>query len=57
MPYSSIPVRYLPKKLTNKDRKKQLKMLSMSRKMYKKNKYYIRKKVASYKSKPSKCII
>jgi hypothetical protein len=53
MSYSNIPVRYLPKKITNKDKKKQLKMLAKSRKMYKQNKYYLRKKITSYKSKPS----
>lgn len=49
-----VPLRYLPKKLTKKDKKKQLKMLMKSKKMYKKKKYYTREKVASYKSKPSK---
>jgi hypothetical protein len=51
-----IPIRYLPKNLTRKDKKKQIKMLSKSRKMYKQRKYYTRKAVASYKSKPSKHI-
>lgn len=49
-----VPIRYLPKKLTKKDKKKQLKMLMKSKKMYKKKKYYTREKVTSYKSKPSK---
>ena len=48
-----IPIRYLPKKLTRKDKKKQLNMLLKSRKMYKQNKYYTRKIVASYKNKKS----
>ena len=52
-----IPIRYLPKKLTRKDKKKQIKMLSKSRKLYKQHKYYTRKPVASYKSKPSKHIV
>jgi DNA-binding Xre family transcriptional regulator len=51
-----IPVRYLPKNLTQKDKKQQIKMLAKSRKMYKHRKYYTRKQVASYKSKPSKHI-
>ena len=52
-----VPVRYLPKSLSNKDRKKQSKMLLKSRKQYKKHKYYTRKKVASFKSKKSKHIL
>lgn len=46
-------LRYLPKKLTLKDKKKQARMLMKSKKLYKKGKYYTRKKVASFKSKPS----
>jgi hypothetical protein len=49
-----FPVRYLPKVLTRKDRKKQLGMLMKSRKLYKNKKYFTRKKVSSFKSKPSK---
>lgn len=49
----SIPIKYLPKDLTQKDKKKQLSMLLRSRRMYKKGDYYTRKKVASYKNKPS----
>jgi len=48
-----IPIRYLPKKLTRKDKKKQLNMLLKSKKMYKQHKYYTRKSVASYKNKKS----
>lgn len=50
----SFPVRYLPKTLTKKDKKKQLSMLTKSRRMYKKDKYYTREKVSSYKNKKSK---
>jgi hypothetical protein len=46
-------LRYLPKKLTKKDRKKQASMLLKSRKMYKKGKYYTRKQVSSYPHKKS----
>ena len=46
-------MRYVPKRLTRKDKKKQIKMLMMSRRLYKKNKYYTRKEVPSYKSKTS----
>jgi len=52
-----INLRYLPTRLTKKDRKKQAKMLLKSRKMYKKGNYYTRKKVASFKSKKSSHII
>ena len=52
-----IPIRYLPKNLSKKDTKKQVQMLLKSRKMYKKNKYFTRKKVSSYKSKTSNHIL
>jgi hypothetical protein len=48
-----IPIRYLPKRLSRKDRATQLKMLAKSRKMYKQGKYYTRKKVSSFQSKES----
>lgn len=43
-----INLRYLPNRLTRKDRKSQSKMLMKSRSMYKKGKYYNRKTVKSY---------
>lgn len=52
----NIPIRYLPKNLTKKDKEKQLKMLRKSRKLYKRQKYYTREKLPSYKSKPSRHI-
>jgi hypothetical protein len=52
-----IPLRYLPKNLSKKDKKKQVQMLLKSRKLYKKRKYFTRKKVASYKSKTSNHIL
>jgi len=48
-----IPIRYLPKNLSKSYQKKQLAMLKKSKKLYKNKKYYTRKRVASYKSKPS----
>lgn len=51
-----IPLRYLPNKLTKKDRVSQVHMLNKSRKMYKKGLYYSRPTVKSFKSKPSKHI-
>lgn len=51
-----IPIRYLPKKLTKSDKKKQIKMLMKSRKLYKQGKYYTRKPISSYKNKSSRHI-
>ncbi len=48
-----VPLRYIPKRLSRKDKKKQVMMLNKSRKMYKKGIYYTRKPVKSYQSKPS----
>ena len=48
-----INKKYLPKSLNRKDRKKQLFMLQKSARFYKKKKYFTRKKVNSFKSKPS----
>jgi hypothetical protein len=50
-------LRYLPNKLTKKDKKKQYRMLIKSRKLYKKGNYFTRKPVSSFKSKTSKHII
>jgi hypothetical protein len=52
-----VPIRYLPKSLSKKDKKKQISMLKKSQKMYKNKKYYTRKPLASYKNKTSKHII
>lgn len=49
----NIPVRYLPKFLTQKDRIQQRCQLKRSRAAYKKGKYLSRKKVKSFKSKKS----
>ena len=49
----TFPIRYLPKKLTLKDKNTQFKMLMKSKTLYKKQKYYTRKKVPSYKNKKS----
>lgn len=48
-----VPVRYLPSLKQIKDAAKQVTMILKSRKMYKKGKYYTRKSISSYKSKPS----
>ena len=52
-----LPVRYVPKNLSKKDKKKQLSMLLKSRRLYKKHNYYTRKRLPSYKNKPSKHIL
>jgi len=43
--YMLVPLRYVPKGLSRKDKKKQVHELLKSRQMYKKGKYYTRKKV------------
>ncbi len=57
MKRSYINLRYLPKNLTVKDKKRQSKMLMKSRRLYKKGKYYTRKRLLSFKSKKSPHII
>jgi len=52
-----INVRYVPRHLTKKDKIKQLKEVLKSRKLYKKDKYYTRKNISSFKSKKSNHII
>ena len=53
----SVPIRYVPKNLTKKDKQKQINMLLKSKKMYKKHLYYTRKKISSYKNKPSNHVL
>jgi hypothetical protein len=50
-------LRYLPHSLSKSNQRKQYNMLSKSVRMYKKNKYYTRNKLKSYKSKQSKHIL
>jgi DNA-binding Xre family transcriptional regulator len=52
-----VALKYLPNKLSKKDKKKQLAMLQKSRRLYKKHQYYTRKQVASYPHKTSKHIL
>jgi len=49
----NVPVRYAPKSLTKKDQKNQLQQLAKSRRLYKRGKYYTRKRVKSFKSRKS----
>jgi len=53
----NFPIRYLPKKLSFTDRKKQNYMLKKSRNLYKNSIYYTRKNLKSFKSKKSNHII
>ena len=57
MKLKNFPVRYLPSGLTKKDKKKQVKMLMKSKKLYKQNKYYTRKHLSSYKNKKSNHVL
>jgi len=52
-----FPVRYIPKKLTRRDKEKQKNMLLKSKKLYKKQEYYTRKKISSYKNKKSSHVL
>jgi hypothetical protein len=49
--------KYVPKTLSRKDRKKQINMLTKSKRLYKKKEYYTRKKVGSFKTKKSSHIV
>lgn len=53
----NINLRYLPNRLSRKDKQIQKKELIKSRKMYKKGLYHTRKKLSSFKSKKSQHII
>lgn len=48
-----LPLRYLPYSLTKKDKKKYKTEINKSKKLYKKKKYYTRKRVKSFTSKKS----
>lgn len=49
-------MRYLPAQLNARDKKKQAQMLLRSKRLYKKQQYYTRKSLSSYKNKTSKHI-
>ena len=52
-----FPKKYIPFRLSKKDKKKQKREINKSRKQYKQGNYYTRKKVKSFKSKKSQHII
>jgi len=54
---TNVPIKYLPKNLTKKDKKKYSRELRKSRKAYKNKKYVTRKKVKSFKSKKSNHVL
>ena len=49
----AIPLRYVPRSLSRKDTKRQKQMLKKSRSQYQKGKYFTRKKLGSFHSRPS----
>jgi len=54
---NKTPKKYIPKSLSQKDKKTIKKELAKSRKQYKKDKYHKRKTVKSFKSKPSSHVV
>lgn len=53
---TKVPLKYLPNRLSRKDRKIAAAELAKSRRLYKRGKYYTRRKVASYPHKSSRHI-
>lgn len=51
--HMNIPLRYLPSKLSKRDKQRQTSMLKKSKKLYKKNQYFSRASLPSFQSKPS----
>lgn len=52
--HQHVPLRYVPRNLTKKDRARQLRELRKSRRMYRQGTYYVRRPVASYTHRRSK---
>ena len=52
-----VPLRYVPKNLTRKDKRKQIRMLKKSRALYKTHKYYTRTPLPSFKNKKSSHVV
>lgn len=57
MPKRNVPKKYIPDRLSKKDKGQQEKQLKKSRKLYKKGKYFTRKKVTSFTPKKSAHIL
>jgi glutaredoxin len=49
----TVPIRYIPRNLTKKDKKRQARELKKSRRAYKKQQYYTRGKIKSFATKSS----
>lgn len=49
-----FPQRYVPRQLSQRDARTQRRLLKKSRSLYKKHRYYTRKPLTSFRSKPSK---
>jgi hypothetical protein len=54
---TSVPLKYIPKKLSRKDRKIVSRELKKSRRLYKQGKYHTRQKVKSYPHRTSKHVL
>jgi len=52
-PLLTFPIRYIPFRLSKKDKSKQAQMILKSKKLYKKGKYFTRKILKSFQSKQS----
>ncbi len=48
-----FPIRYVPKRLSEKDKKRQVGLLLKSRRSYKQGKYFTRDKIRSFEHKES----
>lgn len=52
-----INIKYLPNRLTSKDKKKQAQMLRKSKRLYKQGRFYTRKNIGSFRSNTSRHIV
>ena len=57
MKTQKVPIKYVPKRLTAVDKKRQINALRKSKRMYKRHEYYTRKRVKSFTSKPSNHVL
>lgn len=57
MKTQKVPIKYVPKRLTAADKKRQINALRTSKRMYKRREYHTRKRVKSFTSKPSKHLL
>jgi hypothetical protein len=57
MKQRKVPIRYVPSTLSNKDRSAQIRMLNLSKRLYKKHRYFTRRQLPSYHNRTSKHIL